>query len=89
MGRWDTQLGIAEKRIDGTLVGYQVGFICGNSFLQSIRRNVVYKNLEDAQTVLDSLEDNTRGTRKEMKVISKGKIRFPCGEDFGRYNRDW
>ena len=88
--RWTTQLGVAEKLINGQSVGWQVGFVCGESFLCSIRRNVVFGSEKEALQVLESLERNTQTERHTHRVTARGLVRFPNGdgyEDKGDHRR--
>ena len=80
--RWTTQLGVAEKFVNGHSVGFQVGFVCGDSFMCSIRRNVVFATQAEAEKILESLESNTQQTRKTHKIVSRGMVRFPGGDGY-------
>jgi len=73
---FSSTLGVAKKTVNGVTVGYVVGFVEGDRFTRSLRRNMIFKSKEAAIKFLHRAEKKTVNTpRPEFAVIEKGKTR--------------
>jgi hypothetical protein len=84
MGYWSrgsrrrepTQLGIAEKKINGIGVGFVLGFVEGNTWLRNVRKSVIFKTREEAETALACFEDNTQRFDSVKFKVKKTGVSF-------------
>lgn len=75
-GLFSSTLGVVEKSVNGVTVGYVVGFVEGNQFTRSLRKNMIFDTQEGAEKFLKKMEKKTRETpRPKFKVLLAGKTR--------------
>ena len=70
--RWSTQLGVAEKRVNGRRVGYVLGFIDGDTWIRALRKNLIFPTKEAAIATMESIDRNSERKDTEFKMIEKG-----------------